>query len=89
MFAAQALAYNWTAEEFDYSIGGISMNIERSSKYMDLKRNAEEQFTKFTDAKLITTKLFVGLQQPRFGRGARSAFGPHTGRGVLSPRGFV
>lgn len=89
VLAAQALAYNWTADEFDYSIGGISLNIERSSKYMDLKRNAEEQFTKLTDAKLITTKLFVGLQQPRFGRGVRSAFGPAVGRGVLSPRGFI
>ena len=87
--ASMALAYNWTADEFDYSIGGISMNIEKSSKYMDLKRNAEEQFIKLTDAKLITTKFMLGLAQPRFGRGIRSAFGPHVGRGVLSPRNFV
>lgn len=89
VLAAQALAYNWVADEFDYSIGGISLNIEKSSKYMDLKRNAEEQFLKLTDAKLVTTKLFVGLRQPRFGRGVRSAFGPAVGRGVLSPRGFI
>lgn len=87
--AAQALAYNWTANEFDYSIGGISLNLEKSSKYMDLKRNAEEQWDKLTEAKARTTKYMRGLSQPRFGRGVRSAFGPYVGRGVLSPRNFV
>lgn len=87
--AAQALAYNWVADEFNYSIGGISLDIEKSSKYMDLKRNAEEQWDKLTEAKSRTTKYLAGLKQPRFGRGVRSAFGPHTGRGVLSPRNFV
>jgi hypothetical protein len=87
--AAQALAYNWTANEFDYSIGGISLNLEKSSKYMDLKRNAEEQWDKLTEAKARTTKYMRGLAQPRFGRGVRSAFGPYVGKGVLSPRNFV
>jgi len=87
--AAQALAYNWVADEFDYSIGGISLNLDRSSKYMDLKRNAEEQWDKLTEAKKLTVKYIRGLQQPRFGIGVRSAFGPATGRGVLSPRKFL
>jgi len=87
--ASMALAFNWVADEFDYSIGGISLNIEKSSKYMDLKRNAEEQFDKLTEAKARTTKYIRGLSQPRFGRGIRSAFGPYVGRGVLSPRNFV
>ena len=87
--AAQALAYNWIVNEFDYSIGGISLNLEKSSKYMDLKRNAEEQWDKLVEAKARTTKYIRGLSQPRFGRGVRSAFGPFVGRGVLSPRNFV
>jgi hypothetical protein len=87
--AAQMLAYRWTVNEFDYSIGGISLNIDKSSKYMDLKRNAEEQWDKLTTAKQQTEKYLRGLQQPRFGRGVRSAFGPAVGRGVLSPRNFV
>jgi hypothetical protein len=87
--AAQALAYNWIVNEFDYSIGGISLNLEKSSKYMDLKRNAEEQWDKLTEAKARTTKYMRGLAQPRFGRGVRSAFGPYVGKGVLSPRNFV
>jgi len=87
--AAQALAYNWTVNEFSYSIGGISLDINRTSSYMDLKRNAEEQWDKMTEAKARTTKFLRGLQQPRFGRGVRSAFGPYVGKGVLSPRNFV
>jgi hypothetical protein len=72
-----------------YSIGGISLDIQKSSQYMDLKRNAEEQWDKMTEAKRATTKYLRGLQQPRFGRGVRSAFGPYVGKGVLSPRNFV
>lgn len=72
-----------------YSIGGISLDIQKSSSYMDLKRNAEEQWDKLTEAKARTTKFLRGLQQPRFGRGVRSAFGPYVGKGVLSPRNFV
>lgn len=87
--AAQALAYNWSSDEFSYSIGGISLDIEKSSKYMDLKRNAEEQWDKMTEAKARTEKYVRGLSQPRFGRGVRSSFGPQVGRGVLSPRSFV
>lgn len=94
-FAAQALAYNWAADEFDYSIGGISLSIDKHSKYMALKQNAEEQFEKFIGGssgegiKTRTTKLIRGLQQPRFGVGVRSAFGPKVARGVLSPRNFI
>lgn len=72
-----------------YSIGGISLDIERSSKYMDLKRNAEEQWDKMVEAKKMTTLLTRGLRQPRFGVGIRSSFGPAVSRGVLSPRSFL
>ena len=72
-----------------YSIGGISLDIDKSSKYMDLKRNAEEQWDKMTESKTRTEKYAIGLAQPRFGRGVRSAFGPYVGRGALSPRSFV
>lgn len=87
--AAQALVYNWIANEFDYSIGGISLSIEKSSKYEGMKQNAEDQWDKLTEAKARTFKILRGLSQPRFGRGVRSAFGPYVGRGVLSPRNFV
>lgn len=72
-----------------YSIGGISLDVEKSSKYQSLKENAESQWDKLTEAKSRTTKYMRGLAQPRFGRGVRSSFGPYVGRGVLSPRSFI
>lgn len=72
-----------------YSIGGISLDIEKSSKYESMKQNAEEQWDKLVEMKARTSKYLRGLQQPRFGRGVRSAFGPHVGRGILSPRNFL
>lgn len=87
--ALMALAINWVADEFDYSIGGVSLSIEKSSKYESLKQNAEGQFDKATEAKARTVKFIRGLQQPRFGIGIRSAFGPAVGKGILSPRNFI
>ena len=80
---------NWIADEFDYSIGGVSLSLERSSKYESLKSNAEGQLDKASEAKARTTKFIRGLQQPKYGIGIRSAFGPHVGTGVLSPRHFL
>jgi len=86
--ACFALSLNWVADEFDYSIGGVSLSIEKSSKYESLKQNAETQYDKAADAKQRTTKYIRGLQQPRFGLGVRSSFGPNVGAGVLTPRAF-
>ena len=72
-----------------YSIGGVSLDIEKSSKYESLKQNAETQFDKAGEAKARTVKYIRGLQQPRFGMGVRSSFGPNVGSGVLSPRSFI
>lgn len=72
-----------------YSIGGVSLDLEKASKYESLKSQAEAQFDKATEAKALTVKFIKGLQQPKYGIGIRSAFGPHVGRGVLSPRGFL
>lgn len=72
-----------------YSIGGISLDIDKSSKYQSLKENAESQWDKLVESKRLTTKFLRGLRQPRFSPGVRSAFGPHVGKSVLSPRNFI
>lgn len=87
--ACFALSINWVADEFDYSIGGISLSIEKSAKYESLKQNAESQFDKATEMKARTTKFIRGVSQPKYGIGIRSSFGPMVGRGVLSPRNFL
>jgi hypothetical protein len=88
-FALQALRINWVAEEFDYSIGGVSLNLEKSSKYEGAYQAAADQFDKQMEKAKATVNVIRGLQQPRFGMGIRSAFGPFSGRGVLSPQKFI
>jgi hypothetical protein len=88
-FAAMALQANWIVDEFDYSIGGISLSVDKSSKYEGLKSSAEQMWSMSVEAKTRTTKFMRGLSQPKYGIGIRSAFGPHVGRGVLSPRNFI
>jgi hypothetical protein len=89
MHALLALIINWVADEFDYSIGGVSLTIEKSSKYESAYQALNDQFDKQLDRAKQTVKILRGLQQPRFGIGIRSAFGPSAGRGVLTPRKFV
>jgi len=72
-----------------YSIGGISLDINKSSQYESLKQNAESQLDKATQAKQLTVKVIRGLAQPRFGMGVRSSFGPFTGKNSVGPRSFV
>jgi len=88
-FALQALRLNWIADEFTYSIGGISLDLEKSSKYEAAQQSASDQFDKQLEKAKLTVNVVRGLQQPRFGMGIRSSFGPYVGKGVLSPRKFV
>jgi hypothetical protein len=63
--------------------------LEKSSKYEAAAQSAQEQFDKQLEKAKATVNIIKGLQQPRYGTGIRSAFGPYAGRGVLSPRKFV
>ena len=89
MHALMALRLNWIADEFNYSIGGVSLDLEKSSKYEGAYQGASDQFDKQLEKAKLTVNIVRGLQQPRFGMGIRSAFGPFVGRGVLSPRRFM
>lgn len=88
-WALNAVRINWIADEFDYSIGGISLSIDKASKYESAAQSASEQFDKQIEKAKATVNVIRGLQQPKYGTGIRSAFGPYVGRGVLSPRQFV
>jgi hypothetical protein len=87
--ALQALRINWIADEFNYSIGGVSLDIDKASKYEGAMQSSSDQFDKQLENAKKTVKIVKGLQQPKYGTGIRSAFGPFVGRGVLSPRKFV
>lgn len=87
--AITALALNWIQEEFDYSIGGVSLSIEKSSKYQGMADDIQSRFSDQVTAAKETVKIFRGLKQSRFGIGIRSSFGPSVGRGALTPRRFL
>ena len=71
-----------------YSIGGVSLDLDKSSKYESAAASANEQFDKMLEKSKATVNVIRGLQQPRFGTGIRSSFGPYSGRGILNPRKF-
>lgn len=89
MHALFALMVNWIADEFNYSIGGVSLDIEKSSKYQSAYDAKKQAWDEELERAKATVKIIKGLQQPRFGVGIRSAFGPYVGNGVVSPRKFV
>lgn len=89
IFALQALTLNWVHEEFDYSIGGVSLTIDKSSKYQSMMDSLQGRFDKMLEDGHMTIKISKGLQQYRFGVGVRSAFGPSLSAGTLSPRQFM
>lgn len=84
-----ALALNWVSEEIGYSIGGVSLDIEKSAKYQGMANDAQARFTSFLDASKSTVLISRGLKQSRYGIGIRSSFGPSVGRGALTPRRFL
>ena len=87
--ACFALSMNWTADEFSYDIGGVSLDISKADMYESRMNSAEDRFNKMLEAKERTVKVTRGLKQSRYGIGVRSAFGPYTHDGAMTPRKFV
>lgn len=87
--ALTALSANWIQEEFDYSISGVSLNIDKSSKYQSLADSLQSRFDSQIEPAKSTVKITRGLQQSRYGVGIRSSFGPSVGRGSLTPKRFL
>ena len=72
-----------------YSIGGVSLDLDKASKYESAASMASDQFDKQLEKAKQTVKFCKGLQQPRYGTGIRSAFGPYSGSGILTPAKFM
>jgi very-short-patch-repair endonuclease len=83
-FTAQGiLAHN------SYSISGVSLDIEKSSKYQSMKDSFESEYDKLLEQAKRSIKIAVGLKQPRYGIGISSALGPYSRPGVQSRRNFA
>ena len=72
-----------------YSISGVSLDLEKSSKYESMKQNFEAEFEKSRDLVKRSIKIIKGLKQPRYGIGISSALGPYSKSGVQSRRNFI
>jgi len=88
-FACFAITMNWIADEFDYSVSGVSLSIEKSGKYQGMKENFISEYDKLKDQAKRSIKILKGLKQPRYGIGISSALGPYSRPGVQSRRNYV
>ncbi len=88
VYALNAMAINMVHEDFSYNIGGISLDMDKFSKYQSLAGDSQTRFNEFVVASKETVKVIKGLRQSRYGVGIRSSFGPAVGRGTLTPAKF-
>ena len=88
-FACFAIAMNWIADEFTYSVSGVSLDIEKSSKYMSIKDEFINEYDKMVEAAKRSIKIIKGLRQFRYGIGITSALGPLSRPGIQSRRNMV
>lgn len=88
-FACFAAMANWIVDEFDYSISGVSLSIDKSSKYQSLKDEYISEYDKLVEAAKRSVKTIVGLRQFKFGVGIQSALGPLSRPGVQSRRNMI
>lgn len=87
--ACGAVAMNWVADEFTYSLSGISLDINKSAQYMQMKDSFEQEFDKSLDLTKRSIKIIKGLQMPKYGLGISSALGPYSRPGVQSRRNWA
>jgi hypothetical protein len=88
-FACQTMAVNWVLNEFSYSISGVSLDIEKSSKYQAVAEIYIGEWDKLVEAAKDSIKIVKGLRQFRYGIGLTSALGPLTRPGIQSRRNLI
>ena len=72
-----------------YSISGVSLDIEKSSKYQSMKDEYINEYDKLVEANKRSIKIIKGLRQMRYGIGITSALGPLNRPGVQSRRNMI
>jgi very-short-patch-repair endonuclease len=72
-----------------YSISGISLDLEKSSKYQSMKDEFIAEYDKLVEANKLSIKIIKGLRQFRYGVGITSALGPLSRPGVQSRRNLL
>lgn len=88
-YALSSLETMWIGEEFNYSINGVSLDIDKAAKYGAQKEYYAAQFTEMVEQYKLTINFVKGLSQPRYSIGLASHLGPFSRRGVQSLRNFA
>jgi very-short-patch-repair endonuclease len=72
-----------------YSISGVSLDIEKSSKYQSMQDSLTAEYDKLVEQNKMSIKIVKGLRQQKFGVGISSALGPMSRPGVQSRRNMI
>lgn len=72
-----------------YSISGVSLDIEKSSKYQSMKDEYINEYDKLVEANKRSIKIIKGLRQYKYGIGITSALGPLSRPGVQSRANMI
>ncbi len=72
-----------------YSIGGVSLDIDKSAKYQAMADGYDQQYEQMRELIKRSIKIVKGLSQSRYGIGISSALGPMTAPGSMSRRNFI
>ena len=72
VYALRALAINWAGEEFSYSISGVSLDIDKMSKYQSMKENFEADYERTIEVIKTNIVILRGVRQPHWGIGIGS-----------------
>lgn len=90
VYALRALTSNWIEEEFGYSIQGISLDLDKSSKYAAQADTIAAEVKEQTEIAKSSIKMVKGLQQSKFRVGGQGILGPGTGTAKsTNPRSFM
>ena len=87
--ALQALTINWIEEEFGYSIQGISLDLDKSSKYQNMAESIGQKVETTIEKAKSGVKITRGLQQQKWRVGAQGVLGPYTGNASVNPRNWT
>lgn len=76
VYALWDLAILWIGEEFNYSLNGISLDIEKSSKYQGIADSLQSALDQNLEKAKTRVHIIKGLAQSRYTYGRGAALGP-------------
>ena len=78
VYALYDLSILWAGEEFQYSLGGVSLDINRSDKYSNLAGKMQDMVDHRLEAAKKRILITKGLRQSRYTYARGAALGPWT-----------